>query len=320
VYFPTHVDGMEMVGTAEADSGNYAFALVYTFPHRFWRVDATTETVDDAVFEDPDGSSDVHLMSLLWDPETGRTLPDAGMSVDIRKDGDALDEQVIYPMLSPQMGFHFGANFRLDGDGDYEIELSVGGTSVRTTGDYQGRFAERASVTVPWTFSTDERDDIGFERTDDRAGEAAVPPVMDMDMEMTLPLGVAPDPADLPGEHRGTAESGDARFAVITLDSPPEGVDGDGAYLAISARTPYNALILPQMALDASLDRDGETVFNGPLERTFDAELGYHYGAAVDTVAAGDDLAIDVVTHPQVARHEGYETAFLQLPTAELQL
>ena len=317
VYFPTHVDGMEMVGQAEADDGDYAFALVYTFPHRFWRVDSTTQSVDDAVFDDPDGSEDVHLMSLLWDPQTGRTLPDAGMSVDIRKDGEPLDEQVIYPMLSPRMGFHFGANFRLDGDGDYEIELSVGGTSVRTTGDYQGRFAEQASVTIPWTFSTDERDDISIERTEDRAGEAAVPPVMD---EMDAPLGVAPDPGALPGDHRGTTESGDAVFEVVTLESPPEGIDGDGAYLAISARTPHNELILPQMALDATLDRDGSTVYQGPLERTFDSDLGYHYGAAVDSVETGDALTLEVVTHPQVARHEGYETAFLQMPDAELTL
>ncbi|QLD89207.1 hypothetical protein HWV07_09250 [Natronomonas salina] len=316
VYHPTHVDGMEMVGQAESDNGDYGFALVYTYPHRFWRVDATTESVDDAILKDPDGSQDVHLMSVLWDPQTGRTLPDAGMSVDIRKDGEALDEQVIYPMLSPRMGFHFGANFQLDGDGDYEIALSVGGTSIRQTGDYQGRFGEQATVTVPFEFSTEERDNIGFERTEDEAGEASLPPVMDMD----VPLGVAPDPAELPGTHHGTAESGDARLEVVSMESPPAGIDGDGAYLAVSARTPYNQLVLPQMALDATLDRDGQTVFEGALERTFDSDLGYHYGAAVDDVASGDALTIDVVTHPQVARHEGYETAFLQMPAAELTL
>jgi len=321
VYFPTHVDGMEMVGAAESDDGDYAFALLYTYPHRFWRVDATTTTADEAVFDDPDGSEDVHLMSLLWDPETGRTLPDSGMSVDIQKEGEPLDEQVIYPMLSPRMGFHYGANFRLDGAGDYEVTLSVGGTNVRRTGDYRGRFGDPASVTLPFAFDADARDDIAFERTDDRAGEAAVPPVMDMD----VPLGVAATPAELPGDHRGTAESGDAQLAVLALDDPPAGVDadtegGDAAYLAVSARTPHNGLVLPAIALDASLERDGETVFQGPLRRTFDGDLGYHYGAAVASLEAGDDLALSVVTHPQVARHEGYETAFLDLPDAELTL
>jgi len=316
VYYPTHVDGMAMVDMAETDDGEYAFALMYTYPHRFWRVDATTTEAEEANLHDVDGSNDIHLMAVVWDPKTGRVLPDTGMSVDIARDGEALDEQVIYPMLSARMGFHYGANFKLDGEGTYDVTMSVGGTNVRRTGEYVGRFSDPASVTVPFEFTTEKRDELGIERAGDRAGEAAVPSVMDMNH----PLGVAPELEELPGTHHGTAESGEAKLAVVSLSERPDGVDGEGDYLAVSARTPYNELVLPGMALDARIERGGETVFEGALERTFDDSLDYHYGAAVDDIQAGDELTLEVVTHPQVARHEGYETAFLQMPNAELTL
>ncbi|WP_411715517.1 hypothetical protein [Natronomonas sp.] len=314
VYFPTHVDGMELVGMAEHESGDYAAALTYTYPHRFWRVDATTDAVEDATLEAVKDGDDVHLMAVVWDPKTERTLPESGVSVDISMGGDPLDEQVIYPMLSPRMGFHYGANFALDGDGEYTVDIDIGGTNVRRTGAYQGRFVDAATITIPFEFSASKRDEIPVERTTERAGEAAAPPVMDM----AMPLGIAPAPDSLPGQYRGTTASGDAEFAVTTLKRPPEGSDGDGTYLAVSARTPYNELLLPAMALEARLRRDGETVFEGSLERTFDDSLNYHYGAVVGDIAAGDELVIDVRTHPQIARHEGYETAFLDMPSAEL--
>jgi uncharacterized protein involved in high-affinity Fe2+ transport len=316
VYYPTHVDGMAMVDMAESDDGEYAFALMYTYPHRFWRVDATTTSAEEADLHDVDGSNDIHLMAVVWDPETGRVLPDTGMSVDIARDGDALDEQVIYPMLSARMGFHYGANFRLDGEGTYDVTMSVGGTNIRRTGTYAGRFNEPASVTVPFEFTTEKRDELGIERGGDRAGEAAAPPVMDMNH----PLGVAPSPDSLPGTSHGTAESGDAKLAVVSLTEPPAGIDGDGDYLAVSARTPYNDLLLPGMALDATLERNGEAVFEGALERTFDDRLDYHYGAVIGDLQTGDTLTIEVLTHPQVARHEGYEPAFLEMPDASLTL
>ena len=313
VYHPTHVDGMEMVGTGEADG--YAVALAYTYPHRFWRVDGAAESVEDTTRATPDGE-DVHLMGLVWDPETGRTLPEAGVSVDIRRDGEPLDEQVIYPMLSPQMGFHYGANFALDGDGEYAVEVTVGGAGVRRTGAYRGRFGGAGTVTVPFEYSTAARDDIPVERTPERAGDPDAPPVMDTD----APLGVAPPPDSLPGAGHGTAAAGDLRLAVRTLEAPPPGVNGDGTYLAVSARTPYNGLVVPMTRLGATLERGSETAFEGRLRRTFDDRLGYHYGAVVDSVESGDELAVGVRTPPQVARHEGYETAFLELPGAELTL
>jgi hypothetical protein len=118
----------------------------------------------------------------------------------------------------------------------------------------------------------------------------------------------------------GTVTSDDARLLATVLDAPPDGVTGDGPYLAISARTPYNRLVLPAMALEARVDRRGETAFEGDLVRTLDADLGYHYGAALGDAAteSGDGLTLTPTLPPQVARHEGYERAFLEMDPVTL--
>jgi len=295
VYLPTHVEGMNMVGSAA--NGDYEFALTYSYAHRFWTVSGT-EASKHAI----DDGDDVHLMATVWDPETRTVLPDTGLSIEIRDgDGTLVTEEVIYAMLSQRMGFHYGANFGLDGDGTYEVEVSVGGMDTRRTRGFEGRFADPASVTIEWEYSRDDRESIGYRELDGAGDRDALEP-----MAMSFPNAVAPD--SLPGDSLGSAAVGDVQFAATALDAAPFG--GDGTYLALSAHTPYNRMLLPEMAVSGTLTRDGETVYEGAFERTLDPELDYHYGAVVDGVEAGDELEIRVDTPPQTARHEGYETAF----------
>jgi hypothetical protein len=203
------------------------------------------------------------------------------------------------------MGFHYGANFGLDGEGDYAVRLSVGGTTTRRTGAFAGRFGEPAAADLSLEFSESTLSNLRYERLDERAGRAgAVDPTP---MEM-VPSAVAPDA--LPGRTVGEAESDDAVLVATVLDEPPEGIDAQGRYLAVSARTRYNRMLIPAMGLTGALRRDGETVFEGEWVRTIDPDLRYHYGAVVDEVRSGDELALSVTTPPQTARHEGYETAF----------
>ena len=310
VYFPTHVEGMAMTG--RADAGEYAFALMYSYPHRFWTVtggEVTRTPVEEA--------DDVHLMATVWDPETGTVLPETGLDVEISKGGELVSQEVIYPMLSQPMGFHYGANFGLDGDGEYEVTVSVGGTNTRRTGSFDGRFGDPARATIGFEYSQSDRDGIAFEETPDRAGD----PTAREPMEMGMPNSVLPPADELPGDPRGTTETGDAVLAVTTLAAPPAGVDAPdgGTYLAVSARTPYNRMVLPAMAVEATLTAEG-TLCGGALPRTPDPDGGYHSGAAVDAVPAGADLELRVPTPPQVARHEGYETAFVGMPPTELTL
>jgi hypothetical protein len=74
------------------------------------------------------------------------------------------------------------------------------------------------------------------------------------------------------------------------------------------------------MSLSASLERDGSTIFDGSLPAAIDPERNYHYGATVDGIESGDELTITVDAPPQAARHEGYETAFLDMDAMDLTL
>ena len=303
VYFPSHVEGMTMVGQATAtpagDRGApaggpaYRVAVMYSYPHRFWTVTGTERSKHSI------GETDLHLMTTVWDPETGTVVPETGVDVEITRDGELVSQEVVYPMLSQPMGFHYGGNFTLDGDGTYAVRVSVAGTSIRRTGAFAGRFGDPASATVPVSYSAADRDALPYEITDDRAGSrAAVAP-----RQTETPRSVAPAPGALPGRLLGQGRVGDAVF-VATLTDPPTGVDGDGPYLLVSPRTPYNRTVLPAMGLRATVDGADRR-----LVRTLDPEAGYHYGTTLP--ATPETVTVRVETPAQVARHEGYETAFL---------
>ncbi|WP_436923393.1 DUF7350 domain-containing protein [Halosimplex amylolyticum] len=309
VYVQSFRETMVMPGTATA--GDYRFALLVAVPHRFWTVSLTERSV--TAIRDGD---DVHLMAAVWDPETRTVLPDSNLSVEIARDGDLVSQEVIYPMLSQRMGFHYGANFGLDGDGTYTARISVGGVSARTTGAFADRFGdgERADISFEW--SKQVREQLKTEQLDEAGKRGALAP-----MEMgELPQPRAPEPDDLPGTVLGTGRSDDAKLVATGLpaDAASRFTDGD-PYLAVSARTPYNRLVLPAMGLSATVTRGGETVFEGDLRRTLDPDLGYHYGTALaEAPQSGDEITVSVTTPPQLARHEGYERAFLQMEPATI--
>ncbi len=300
IYIPSHIEGMEMSGMTT--QGDYKFGLMYSYAHRFWNV--TGDSVNRTAIAEDD---DVHLMASVWDPDTKTVLPDTGLSVAIYQDDSLVSQETIYPMLSQPMGFHYGANFGLDGDGEYTVELSVGAMATRRTNSFRDRFAEPVTAEIPFEYSEQAKSEISYERMGDRAGERGAVEPMKMGM---MPLSIAPAESDLPGTVRGTTMSNDARLVATSLDSPPAGVDGDGEYLAVSARTRYNRTVLPAMGLAGTLSRDGETIYDGGLTPTLDPDLDYHYGAVVDSIASGDELTLRPTVQPQTARHEGYETAF----------
>jgi hypothetical protein len=303
VYFPSHVEGMGMVTTTEL--GDYRLALMYSYPHRFWTVTTTERTR-----KEPTG--DVHLMASLYDDDSGTVVSDTGLSMEVLQDGEFVDQTNVYRMLSQPMGFHYGSNFALDGDGTYEVRVTVGaaGDSLRLTGAFAGDFADSRTAAVPFEYSRSERDDLRFERTEDRAGQQIALDRLSMG---EVPTAVAPDAEALPGELLGVRWHADAKLAAAVVEGDAAerlGADDGEAYLLVSPRTPYNQLVLPRMRLSATVERGGETVFDGRLRPTLDDELDYHYGATVPAGAV-DRLTVRVETPPQVARHEGYETAFL---------
>ncbi|RDZ37684.1 MULTISPECIES: iron transporter [unclassified Haloferax] len=308
VYVPTHTEGMRMVGSA--DAGDLRVGVFYSYPHRFWVMADEGDGFGTSKMS-VEAGDDVHLMATVWDPETGVVVPDTGLSLEIARDGDLVSEEVVYAMLSQRMGFHYGSNFGLDGDGTYEVTVDVGAPSLRLFGDLVGRFGSPASATLDFEYSAGDRDDIPYTMLDDQQGDPGAVRPMEMD---GLPLGRGPE--TLPGTALGGATTGSLRLVGTALDADRF---GDDPYLAVFPLTPYNRLLVPRLGLTATVESGGSTRFDGRLEPGLDADLGFHYGASVPGLAGDDataDLAVDVP--PQVARHEGYETAFLEFDPVRL--
>jgi hypothetical protein len=301
VYIQRYSETMAMQGTETA--GDYAAGLMYAAPHLFWNVNASQRS--ETPVEDGDS---VHLMAVVWDPETRTVLPESGVSVEIVQEGELVSQEVIYPMLSQRMGFHWGGNFGLPGDGEYTARIGIGGMNTRRTGAFEGRFGDPATIEIPFAFNDEERSKVTVEELEKYGQRGAVKP---MQMGM-MPQAYAPAKDDLPGEFLAKTTSGDAVFLSTLLSGEAAGRFDATNYLAVSARTPYNGIVLPSMAMEATVTREGETVFDGGLTRTLDPELDYHYGAAVD-LQAGDEVELRITTPPQIARHEGYERAFLEM-------
>ncbi len=305
MYVPDHFHGMNMVGMQT--SGGYGFAAMFSSPDVFFNVNGNEVSRNDAT---PDDS--VHLMALVWDPETRTVLPEAGLSVDVDTGDEGGTEEVIYPMLSQRMGFHWGGNFALPGFGTYDVEVSVGGLEVARTGDMAGRFEDGASTTFQVDYSRQAMEGIGTQVPDNAGEPGAV-----SSMDMMAPDAVQPSTDSMPGS---VVATGSHRDAELTVSRVPAGsrFAEDRPYLGLTATTPYNRMTLPMMGVDATLSSGGETVFEGSLTRTIDHAFGYHYGAPVDSLSSGDTLTLDFLAPPQTARHLGYEKAFVDMTSTEL--
>lgn len=311
VYVPTHYGGMKMVGTKR--SGSYECALTYISPHAFWLV--TGDRKEKVEVKDADS---VHLMPVVWESETGIVPPDINPQVSVTQSGEEVTQLKPWPMLSQRMGFHFGDNVQLGGDGTYRVEVNIGAPTARRTGALADNEGDE-SFSFELDFEESKLSDIAYHDVppEKEGTKGAVDP---MSMEM-LPSTRVPKPGALPGTVRGTATVGEVPFVVTTLsDATPFGGDETETYLAVSPRSPYNRMVMPLMSVSATLKRGDETLFDGALRSAIDPEMDCHYGAAVPSVESGDELTISVDAPPQTARHEGYEMAFFGMDEATLTL
>lgn len=336
VYYPSHVEGMNMLGMSATNSsramqanssGNtgatnrantsstgqkssesrYAVALTYSYPHRFWTV--TGQRKNKVTIQDEDS---IHLMVSVWDAKTGTYVMDTNPTVRVSQSSHSVATVTPWTMLSQNMGFHAGDNVALDGEGTYSVTVEVPPTSARRTGVFNGHFDSQESFDFEFEYSEQELTDIMFNRLEQRAGNrGAVDPVKMKQM----PLARAPTQNDLPGQVLGRTTNGDAVFRFTALTNAARFGTAGKTYLAVSPRTPYNRYILPAMSLSARIARGGNTVFEEALQATLDPELKYHYGTAVEDIESGDEITLAIDAPPQVARHEGYETAFFDMPS-----
>jgi hypothetical protein len=279
-------------------------ALTYSYPHRFWTV--TGQRKSRVTIQDDDS---VHLMVSVWDGKTGASLMDTNPTVRISQGGETVTTLTPWTMLSQRMGFHAGDNVALSGNGTYSVTVEVPPTSARRTGAFSGQFTSQQSFEFTFEYSKQQRNEIMFQRTEQKAGTRGAADPMNM---KRMPLARAPKVSELPGRILGRTTNGDAPFVMTAIEDATR--FGAGTYLAVSPRTPYNRYILPAMSLSARVVRGGNTVFDGTLTATLDPALNYHYGKMASSIESGDKIEVTVDAPPQVARHEGYETAFFDMP------
>ena len=345
VYVPTHREGMEHLGPVEA--GEYVVGAMVSYAHPFWTI--TGDAVEPVAVGEDD---DVHLMATVWDRETETVVPaDEGITMTVLHDGDPVETITPWSMLSQTMGFHFGDNVPLGGDGTYELEIALPPPAIRRTGEYAGRFESFETATLEFTYDQSLREGLvdgiqfvdeehwgvpgalepghgggemdGHGDHDEMDGHDPAHESDGADGHHALPVTTLPDPEDLPGTLQHDAEapprSGDADVVVSVAES----FEDWSPYLIVSPRTPYNAIPLPEMTISVVATRDGDEVASGQCGPTFDDRAGFHYGAGIEgfdggDLAAGDELVVHVDAPPQVARHQGDETAFVDMESIEL--
>ena len=71
------------------------------------------------------------------------------------------------------------------------------------------------------------------------------------------------------------------------------------------------------MALSATVECGQNTVFQGPLQASLDPELSCYYRIPIPELKSGDSVTIRIQMPPQLARHDGYKTAFINMPPIE---
>ena len=322
VYLPTHYESMRMLEPVEA--GEYRIGPAISYPHQFWLVDGTdTEAVV------PEDAKGVHLMFTVWDPETQLVLPvESGAEVVIERDGESVGTPLTpWPMVTQEMGFHFGDNVTLPEDGTYEVTVDLPPLAAEGTGEIADRFEAGGSASFEFTYDEDFRHEVigGLTYYDEEYwGEpGAMVPMDEHDGghdhgdHVEIPYSRAPDPADLPGDPlEPTAEeatTGDAVFVATLLEADTR--FDDERYLLVSPRTPYNEVPLSDMSLavEVGVDRLG-------LTERIDHAAGLHYGTGVVALEPGSTIEVVIETPPQVARHQGYETAFLDMGSVGFEL
>ncbi|ELZ13263.1 hypothetical protein C477_22445 [Haloterrigena salina JCM 13891] len=312
VYVPPHADGMVTYGTATG--GGREIALLATRPHSFWIV-----ADDERNRADIRSRHDVHLMVTVRDAETGTFVP-ASVRTAIRTRGDAtddsddaadtVDERSLWPMLSQRMGPHYGDNVPLEGDGPYTATIRIGATTADAIGGVADGLEAETSVEIDFAFETDAIDDIERRLIDEDEGRGEADALEPMDHAVGAENSDKRDRES--AAILGRATSADVEYAATLLGA--DRARTDRPTLAVTARTVHNAYPLPFASLSAAISRDGERVASAHLEEAIDARLGHCYRTAVEPslLDGGGELAIDLETPPQVARHEGYETAFLE--------
>jgi len=150
-------------------------------------------------------------------------------------------------MISQRMGFHYGDNVQLPGEGAYTVRVTVNPvTGINRTGSFEGRLESPGSLEIDFEYARSDIHDLSFKTIpEDRRGSREALSLMShggdgggdgngghSDGAGQPPMGRGVPIEDLPGQVFEPQRSGDATFAALVSDAD-RFTDGS-SYLAIS--------------------------------------------------------------------------------------
>lgn len=302
IYRPTHRDEMEMLGRTSGSSDRLRVALSATVPHEFWLV--TGERTNKSEIRD---EATMHLMASVWDRETGFVAPSVSPSITIFRDDEQVGSLSPWSMLSQPMGLHYGDNVAVSGSGEYRFEVSVNGATEELSGEL-GDVFQSDSVTITESFDPETIGSLGTVPAENSGEPGAISP---MQMEM---ITITQQPThDETGFSFSEPQVGSDIRTAVTVASEVDDFSASEQVLIVAPQTRYNRFPVPLMGVEATVTRDGSTVFDGELSPGLHPDVGHYYGAGVSEVQTGDEVTVSYTTPPQFARHRGYEVAFFEL-------
>ncbi|MFC6717711.1 hypothetical protein ACFQGT_08730 [Natrialbaceae archaeon GCM10025810] len=354
VYVPTHREAMRTL--EPIDAGEYRLAPMLSYPHRFWLVDGenrelvepdrpgvhlmiTLWDAETGVVLPVGSNVSIRLRKdgeAVGSPRTPWSMLSQQMgvhfgdNVPLEEDGTYGVEVTVPPpsiettgALEGRMTESDTVTFEFTYDEAFRDEV-VGGVEYLDE-EYWGR----PGALEPMDHARHSADHDGGD-DHERIPYSTLSPAAELPgtpvRESTDGSGDPDESGGDDGDGTEDAESerdleptsGDATFVVRLLEPGSRLADEGDGYLLISPRTPYNRVPLPEMALSATVEREGETVTRPDVTQRIDDEYGLHYGASVEDVRPGDAVTIEIDSPPQVSRHAGYETAFVDMPALEL--
>ncbi len=99
---------------------------------------------------EPQPEDSVHLMAVLADEQTGERIPYSTVWFTIKdQDGDVVFDDRTWPMLSQNMGTHYGVNVGFPEPGTYDVEVQIGAPISARHPEYMDRWLDQ------FTFETE---------------------------------------------------------------------------------------------------------------------------------------------------------------------
>jgi Fe2+ transport protein len=100
----------------------------------------------------PTSKTSFHLMVLLSDKSTGMAIPYSSVWATVKKGGEIVFDERLWPMISRYMGPHYGNNVSLPNAGVYHLTLLVSPPAAARHLEYKGLWLQphRVNLTFRW--------------------------------------------------------------------------------------------------------------------------------------------------------------------------